>query len=78
MASKVWKLNGRRGIAYVEGKEKAERVLALCSSDTTVKLPDVAMAEYRDKRGRAFAWQIPFDLGRWDAVSAALGEQPSP
>ena len=74
MASKVWKLNGRRGIAYVEGKETAERVVALCGGNTAaIKLPDMAMAEYRDKKGRAFAWQIPFDLSRWDAVSEVIG-----
>lgn len=65
MANKVWKLNGRRGIAYVEGKQAAEQVMAACGEG---KLPDAAMAEYRDKRGKPFAWQIPFDLARWDAV----------
>ncbi|MBC8137611.1 MAG: hypothetical protein H8F28_17145 [Fibrella sp.] len=73
MASKVWKLNGRRGIAYVEGKETAERVMALCGNMVERKLPEAAMAEYRDKKGRAFAWQIPFDLSRWDIISEALG-----
>ena len=78
MASKVWKLNGRRGIAYVEGKETAEKVMALCEPRTE-KLPDAAMAEYRDQKGRAFAWQIPFDLSRWDIISDALGtREPSP
>ncbi len=80
MASKVWKLNGRRGIAYVEGKQTAERVMALCADAPLGKLPDMAMAEYTDSKGRVFAWQIPFDLSRWDTVSEALGtrEQPSP
>lgn len=72
MANSIWKLNGRRGIAYVEGKERAEQVMALCGNTSERKLPDAAMAEYRDRKGRAFAWQIPFDLSRWDIVSEAL------
>ncbi len=78
MAGQVWKLNGRRGIAYVEGKEAAEKILALCEGDAK-KLPDAAMAEYRDKKGRAFAWQIPFDLSQWSVVAGAIGvREPSP
>jgi len=81
MAGQVWKLNGRRGIAYVEGKEAAEKILALLAQDEAgvKKLPDAAMAEYRDKKGRAFAWQIPFDLSRWSVVAGAMGvREPSP
>lgn len=34
---------------------------------------DGAMAVYSDKRGRPFAWQIPFDIKCWEKVAAVLG-----
>ena len=74
MANQIWKLNGRRGIVYVEGKGTAERVLGLCGEEIA-NLSDRAMAIYSDRRGRAFAWQIPFDLTQWDTVSAMVEEQ---
>ena len=73
MASQIWKLNGRRGIVYIEGKKVAEQVMVLCGEKET-QLSEQAMAVYIDPRGRPFAWQIPFDLARWDTVSAAVEE----
>ena len=32
-----------------------------------------AMAVYLDRRGRPFAWQIPFDITDWDRVTALVG-----
>ena len=34
---------------------------------------DGAMAVYSDKRGKPFAWQIPFDIGYWEKVAEELG-----
>lgn len=87
MASRVWK-DGRRGIAYVEGREIAEQVIAMAGRRAAPVLPrraatsgrsDAAlmgaMAVYSDRRGRPFAWQIPFDIGHWDRVTALVGEE---
>lgn len=83
MASRIWKDGARRGIVYVEGREAAERVMQaagvaddfgpgrkIASGETEAHLRG-AMAVYSDKRGRPFAWQIPFDLGRWEQVTQA-------
>ena len=78
-AVRLWKDGNRRGIAYVEGREMVERVLAVTGKalpvpqrpgkDTDAELPGT-MAVYRDRRGRAFAWQIPFDIVCWDSVAS--------
>lgn len=94
MASRVWKDGKRRGIAYVEGREAAERIMTiagrrrLLEAATNGTLPtrrripasppeeialDGAMAVYSDKRGKPFAWQIPFDIGYWEKVAEELG-----
>ena len=98
MASRYWKDGTRRGIAYVEGREAAERVMEAAGrratppakaapsvrvhrrGPATVRRPECpaeaqlagAMAIYLDKRGKPFAWQIPFDIKRIDAVAAIL------
>ena len=85
MASRIWKDGTRRGIAYVEGRDAAERVMEITGRRSLSAVPpkrtaanDVeaaltgAMAVYADKRGKPFAWQIPFDLKCWEAVSALL------
>lgn len=77
MANRVWKLNGRRGIAYLEDKAVAEWLISLSGCEAA-KLPDMAMAVYKDRRGRTFAWQIPFDLSQWDTVSARVEGREQP
>jgi len=38
-----------------------------------------AMAVYSDRRGRPFAWQIPFDIRQWEQVTAlVVGTVPVP
>ena len=32
-----------------------------------------AMAVYLDRKGKPFAWQIPFDIADWDRVTALVG-----
>ena len=87
MAARVWKDGGRRGIAYVENRETAERVMALRGgsasfgitsqknggSAKTPVLPPGAMAVYSDKKGKPFAWQIAFALNDWEKVAALVG-----
>ncbi len=94
MTCRVWKDGKRRGIAYVEGREAAERVMMIAGrrrlpeaaaggpAPTRRRIPavpaeeialDGAMAVYSDKRGKPFAWQIPFDIGYWEKVAEELG-----
>lgn len=85
MAGKVWKVSTRRGMAYVEGWERAERVLSAAGRESgpprrgagAEALMVGAMAVYLDPRGRPFAWQIPFDLTCWKSVcdAAHAGEE---
>ena len=85
MANTIWKEGARRGIAYVEDKETAEQIMQIAGrrraadAKRAASLEAVqesalngAMAIYTDKIGRPFAWQIPFDLGQWDKVAAAV------
>ena len=84
MASRVWKDGTRRGIAYVEGRETAEKVanaagrpFGLATVRKGIPAPqeallDGAMAVYSDRRGRPFAWQIPFDMSLWEQVTAVM------
>lgn len=97
MGARLWKVGVRRGMAYVEGKVEAERVLCAAGLETlTLAVPvssahvakgtvgvagkrkheellPGAMAVYSDRKGRAFAWQICFDLRDWEAVANAAG-----
>ena len=87
MAARMWKDGARRGIAYVENVEIAERVMALCGERGAANpfilagrnggkkpvLPPGAMAVYADKKGKPFAWQITFPLRDWEAVTALVG-----
>jgi hypothetical protein len=81
---RLWKVGLRRGMAYVEGRDLAERVLSLSGGAAPVSGPPArrrasdqllpgTMAVYSDRRGRAFAWQIAFDVRHWDAVASAAG-----
>lgn len=80
MASRVWKDGTRRGIAYVEGRETAEKVAsaagrpfeAASKNAAQEALLGGAMAVYSDRRGRPFAWQIPFDIAHWEQVTAVV------
>ena len=90
MANRVWKDGTRRGIAYVEGRAVAERIMVLVGRrrENTAAAPirrrltpsvsqdeaalEGAMAVYSDRRGRPFAWQIPFEIGKWDQVAAVV------
>jgi hypothetical protein len=83
MTNRVWKDGTRRGIAYVEGREAAQQVLEIAGRQTpaaagTRRVSNAeaemggAMAIYSDPKGRPFAWQIPFDIGCWDRISALV------
>jgi hypothetical protein len=40
------------------------------------ELVGAAMAVYLDRKGKPFAWQIPFDIADWDRVTALVGGAP--
>jgi hypothetical protein len=84
-AFRMWKDGTRRGIVYVEGKENVERLLTVVGRRQADAVPpkkrgdkrdaellDGTMAVYSDRRGRPFAWQIPFEIAWWEQVSAAM------
>ena len=88
-AARLWKVGVRRGMAYVEGKAVAERVLSATGEAASLdalapsgvrggrRPPEQflpgTMAVYLDHRGRPFAWQIGFDMRNWEAVASAAG-----
>lgn len=78
MKASLWKIGTRRAMAYVEGRENLERVLAAVGRERPAikrgagieaELQE-AVAVYTDPKGRPFAWLIAFDAGRWDEVCA--------
>ena len=81
MAHRVWKVGTRRGIAYVEGREMAEQIASLTGRvlppPITVRKTNAdagsVMAIYTDRKGKAFAYQIVFDLSNWDKITSMLG-----
>lgn len=71
-------LAGRRGGGASPGapppaKRKAGAAGAAAAAEAP--LGEGAMAVYLDRKGRPFAWQIPFDLGQWDRVAALVGNE---
>lgn len=56
------------------GAPPARRTVAPARGDAQEAALTGAMAVYLDRRGRPFAWQIPFDMGQWDAVTALIGD----
>ena len=67
-SGELWRMAGRHGVAYVKDAALAGELLATDPKN----LVKEAMAVYYDRRGRAFAWQVRFDTGRWDEVMRRL------
>lgn len=65
----LWKMSGKNVVAYVTDSALAAELLAIDPK----KLAKSAMAVYCDKKGKAFAWQVRFDLDRWDELARRLG-----
>ena len=51
------------------------RTAALVPSPAEQELGGPAMAVYLDRRGKPFAWQIPFPLDAWDRVTALVNAE---
>ncbi|MES2461317.1 MAG: hypothetical protein V4671_12105, partial [Armatimonadota bacterium] len=69
-------------IMTIAGRRRLLEAVASGSLPTRRRIPtipaeeialDGAMAVYSDKRGKPFAWQIPFDIGYWEKVAEELG-----
>ena len=81
MAGIMWKVTSRRGVVYVEGKEAAERVMAAVGREVAPPKRGVredsqmlgGMAVYIDRRGKPFAWLVPFEWTLSERVLAAAG-----
>ena len=74
-AQQVMEIAGRRVPAQSGGAgdgKARRRPDAKPSADAPL---DGAMAVYLDRRGRPFAWQIPFDIGHWDRIAALVGAE---
>lgn len=74
-AEQVMTITGRRripveGTAAAAAKPRSRRTTAPLS--VVEQALDGAMAVYSDRRGKPFAWQIPFDIQQWDQVTAVV------
>lgn len=68
-AEQVMQLSGRH-IEAATAKPSRRGAAAAVPAETAL---NGAMAVYLDRKGRPFAWQIPFDIGYWEQVTAVVG-----
>ncbi len=71
-AEKVMAVAGRKQQQAASGSPARRRPAAAAQAPAETFL-EGAMAVYLDRRGRPFAWQIPFDISEWDRVTALIG-----
>ena len=64
----LWRMTGIHAVAYVRRASDACAILRTAPG----QLADRAMAVYRDKQGRAIAWQVRFETARWAEVEGML------
>jgi len=64
-----------RAAACAAGLPASRSVAEQAKADAVM---EGAMAVYSDRRGKPFAWQIPFDAAHWEAVTAAIGAEVLP
>jgi len=65
----AWRMSGQHAVAYLRSADLAGELL----QTEPRLLARAAMAVYYDRKGKAFAWQIRFDVTRWNEVIARLG-----
>lgn len=64
----AWRMSGKHAVAYVR-----DAALAGELTETEPRhLARSAMAVYYDRKGKPFAWQVRFDVARWDEVVGRL------
>lgn len=64
----LWRMAGNNAVAYVRRASDACAILRA----TPGELAHRAMAVYRDRQGRAIAWQVRFETARWAEVAGML------
>jgi hypothetical protein len=72
LSNTVWKFNSKFGMAYLESKDLAEGILKMAGS----RIDAGVAATYYSPGGRAFAWQVCFNIEQLDKVSCYLGLEP--
>ena len=72
MSNTVWKFNSKFGMAYLESKDLAEGILKMEGS----RIGAGVAATYYSPGGRAFAWQVCFNIEQMHRVSIYLGLEP--
>ena len=65
---RIWKMAGNNAVAYVR---TAANACAILKSEPG-QLAKRAMAVYRDRNGKAIAWQVRFETARWAEVEGML------
>ena len=64
----------RRSTASLAGRPADVRVPVLPAGEADLT-GHAAMAVYLDRKGRPFAWQIPFAMEDWERVTALVGAE---
>ena len=73
LSNRAWRLDRKHGAAYIENRSLASRMLGL--ETERARIDHLVMATYLSPAGKAYAWQVTFDMREWDRVSQALGVQ---
>ena len=73
-AEQVLVITGRAGAAAAAepAPAVAPKKRARPGAEPEVGLSRAAMAVYTDRRGKPFAWQIPFEIGHFERVAALI------
>jgi len=73
-AEQVLVITGRAGAAGAAepAPAVAPKKRARPGAEPEVGLSRAAMAVYTDRRGKPFAWQIPFEIGHFERVAALI------
>lgn len=67
-SGQIWKMAGNNAVAYVRSAADACAILRAQPGQLAKK----AMAVYRDRHGKAIAWQVRFESARWAEVEGML------
>ncbi len=67
-SGQLWKMAGNNAVAYVRSAADACAILRAQPGQLAQK----AMAVYRDRHGKAIAWQVRFENARWAEVEGLL------
>lgn len=71
MANCAWRLNNRYGVVYIEDRKLADAVMNMSGRQPSSKT--AVMATYLSAKGKPFAWQVMFEMDKWERVSQVMG-----